>query len=82
MCPRPFLTILTCFVGLLSLQAAPMPLTDAQGNPMPNGATARIGTVRLRHNNKVKSMTFTPDGKRLISTDGSLACDDTRLRCP
>ncbi len=54
--------------------------SDRDGNPLPPGVVARIGSARLRHGGFVVDMGYTPDGNSLASacTDGWLRLWDTR----
>jgi RNA polymerase sigma factor (sigma-70 family) len=50
------------------------PATDRFGDPLPPGALARLGTLRLRHKEGCTCVTFTLDGRQLITAadDGSV----------
>jgi RNA polymerase sigma factor (sigma-70 family) len=59
--------------------AKPEARTDALGDPLPAGAIARLGTLRLRHGGSIVLLRFTPDGKRLVAqgNDGVRVWDPT-----
>jgi WD40 repeat protein/beta-lactamase regulating signal transducer with metallopeptidase domain len=41
--------------------------TDAQGDPLPDGALARLGTMRMRHGAEVTFVAFGPRGETLLT---------------
>jgi WD40 repeat protein len=67
------LALLAVFLLVLGAQAqAPVkPKTDFLGDLLPEGAVARIGTLRFKHNpahgSTVDTAIFTPDGTKIVS---------------
>lgn len=50
---------------------APEPGVDRLGDPLPSRALARLGTSRLRHGGFVSFVGLTPDGKEVITREGT-----------
>ncbi|MFO0846237.1 MAG: hypothetical protein U0797_28305 [Gemmataceae bacterium] len=62
--------LLVALLASAGRSVAPPPiLLDPLGDPLPPGALARHGTVRLRHGG-VQQVAFTADGRRLLSYGG------------
>jgi WD40 repeat protein len=63
------LTLLTALLFALPARAGgpAAPRTDGLGDPLPEGALVRLGTVRLRHGDGICAAAYSPDGRRLAS---------------
>jgi WD40 repeat protein len=47
--------------------AQPRPALDRYGDPLPDGAVARFGSIRFRHGGPLQSIAYSPDGKTIAS---------------
>jgi RNA polymerase sigma factor (sigma-70 family) len=54
--------------------AVPTPPSDRFGDPLPEGAVARLGTVRFNHGDGLNALHFTSDGKSILSEGGGSLC--------
>src|SRR5262249_16241738 len=56
----------------------PSASTDQYGDPLPEGAIVRLGTMRFRHSG-VRSVFWSEDDRRLISTSASISKEPFRV---
>jgi RNA polymerase sigma factor (sigma-70 family) len=50
------------------------PRTDRFGDPLPDGAVSRLGTVRFNHGGRVHGFHITPDARTVVSVGDSSIC--------
>ncbi len=61
------LATVTCVSNWAEPAAPPESMAQSVDEPLPDGARLRMGTVRLRHADRVRTVAFSPDGKTLAS---------------
>src|SRR5262245_22777664 len=71
MSTRRLAILLTLLCGV-TLPAAEPPRIDARGDPLPEGARARLGTARWRVPVYARGVALTPDAKVIITYDAGL----------
>src|SRR5437660_4225931 len=70
--PLPIFSLMTFAVLAQPPETVAQPKTprlDQLGDPLPQGALARLGTTRFRHGGR-ELLGFTPDAKTLLFADG------------
>ncbi|HEY7428360.1 MAG TPA: PQQ-binding-like beta-propeller repeat protein [Gemmataceae bacterium] len=64
-----FLSLILLSLGSASLAAEPA--RDRFGDPLPDGAVARLGSLHLRNEQAIFTVAFAADGKTLIACDAN-----------
>lgn len=72
------LSLIVCYLQGQTEQPAPTPAspptrTDRHGDPLPDGAIARLGTVRWRHGFLVQALAYSPDGSTIVTAGAGRA---------
>jgi WD40 repeat protein len=62
-----FLAFSAFCLTMVAVAEQPQQASDANGDPLPPGAVARLGAIRWRHEGAVHFAAFLPDGKRVVS---------------
>jgi WD40 repeat protein len=72
MSPRELMALAVALVATAAIASeSAQPRADRLGDPLPEGAIARLGTTRFRIGGHATSIQFGPDGKTLVTTGGN-----------
>jgi WD40 repeat protein len=67
---RHLVAVLAVWLGCTcGIHAQAKPRVDAYGDPLPEGALMRIGTVRFTHGARIEAIFFSKDGKTVTAVD-------------
>lgn len=65
------MALISAVAGLLTFGAHAQPLTDSLGDPLPQGAAQRLGTLKMRYGG-VGGLEYLPDGRGVVLVGGSV----------
>jgi WD40 repeat protein len=64
-----FLLLTLALIDATAMAQPKQPRLDRHGDPLPDGALLRIGTVRLRSGGRIDSLAFSSDGSKIITAE-------------
>lgn len=70
--PRFLIALALALFASPVFAADPEPARDGEGHPLPTGAVARLGSMRLQHTKPVAAAVYTHDGKQIVSVGRDL----------
>jgi WD40 repeat protein len=71
MCFRSIFHSIVLLLAFAAFAESAEPKCDRYGDPLPEGAVSRLGSLRLRNESQILSAAFTADGKELVACDAS-----------
>src|ERR1051326_6194592 len=74
-----FVILLAAYSAQADPPAGPKIATDKYGDPLPDGAIARLGTLRFTHGCSGIEVAISPDGKTVASA-GNVLLDKQKLK--
>src|SRR5262249_7271996 len=79
-CLSVTVSLILALMGRADSPTRTTPGSEQPGDSLPQGAIARLGTLRFRHADPVTAMVFTPHSKSLFSASGGEGSRDNTIR--